>query len=196
MQSMAQATADDVADAFCPLHDPASDAHWLDDMYDYLAAADAEAEDLSGCDAVPEESPSIDAENLATDAENLATEAHVAPHNASMGNGHVDCLRLGIWRKLEVALHQPRACREVPYVRFDHQRKLYIASIMGVRDMVKRNRQRGTQMLVIGIFKSHELRQAIAARDAGLAELGVELHVRKGERGVWWTLCSRAPASK
>ena len=185
MQSTGQATADDVADAFCPLHDQTLDAHWLDDMYDYLAAADAEAEDLSGCDAVPEESPSIDAENL-------ATEAHVAPHNASMGNGHVDCLRLGIWRKLEVALHQPRTCREVPYVRFDHQRKLYIASIMGVRDMVKRNRQRGPQMVVIGIFKSHELRQAIAARDAGLAALGVELHVRKGERGVWWTLGRRA----
>ena len=192
MQSTGQATADDVADAFCPLHDQTLDAHWLDDMYDYLAAADAEAEDLSGCDAVPEESPSIDAENLATDAENLATEAHVAPHNASIGNGHVDCLRLGIWRKLEVALHQPRTCREVPYVRFDHQRKLYIASIMGVRDMVKRNRQRGAQMVVIGIFKSHELRQAIAARDAGLSALGVELHVRKGERGVWWTLCRRA----
>lgn len=186
---MAQATADEVAEAFCPMHDPTLDAHWLDDMYDYLAAADAE--DLSACDAVPEESPGAHVENLATSAENLTTSAHVAPHNASIGSGHVDCLRLGIWRKLEVALHQPRTCREVPYVRFDHQRKLYIASIMGVRDMVKRNRQRGPQMVVIGIFKSHELRQAIAARDAGLAELGVELHVRKGERGVWWTLGRR-----
>ena len=179
MQSTGQATADDVADAFCAVHDHTLEAHWLDDMYDYLAAADAE--DLSACDTVPEESPD-------TDAENLTTDAHVAAHNASIANGHLDCLRLGIWRKLEVALHQPRTCREVPYVRFDHQRKLYIASIMGVRHMVKRNQQWGPQMVVIEIFKSHEPRQAIAARDAGLAALGVELHVRKGERGVWWTL--------
>lgn len=175
MQSTGQATADEVAEAFCPMHDPTLDAHWLDDMFDYYGAVDEE--DPAARDAIPKESPSTDAE--------------VAPHNVSIGNGHVDCLRLGIWRKLEVALHQPRTCREVPYVRFDHQRKLYIASIMGVRDMVKRNRQRGPQMVVIEIFKSHELREAIAARDAGLSALGVEMHVRKGERGVWWTLARR-----
>ena len=163
MEFAVQATAEEVTEAFFAEHEQTPEAWCVNEMYEYLAGTD--------------EAPGV---NL---------DADVAPRNANVGDGNFDCMRLGLWRKLEVASHQPPSCREVPYVRFDYQRNLYIASIMGVRHIVKRNRQRGPQMVVTGIFKSHELGHAIAARDEGLRALGVELHMRKGERGVWWTLC-------